>query len=144
MNIAPEVLAVVRQWVEKAEHDLKNAEYTLTMDTEECPYDTICFHAQQCADKYLKALLTFQGIDFPKSHDLTELVALIPQSFRIEFPKGELEELNPYAIETRYPGDWESYEREDAVRAIEVAKKVRQAIHRHLPPQVVNDKEEEG
>ena len=47
MNMRPEVIHVVRQWVQKAEHDLKNAEHTLTLE-DDCPFDTVCFHAQQC------------------------------------------------------------------------------------------------
>jgi len=46
--------------------------HTLMLD-ENCPYDTICFHAQQCVEKYLKALLTSTHTDFPKTHDLIEL-----------------------------------------------------------------------
>ena len=52
-----------------------NAEHTLTMG-EDCPYDTVCFHTQQCVEKYLKALLTYLSIDFPKIHDVGELSAL--------------------------------------------------------------------
>ena len=38
--------AVAREWVEKAENDLRNATHTLKM-TRDCPTDTACFHAQQ-------------------------------------------------------------------------------------------------
>lgn len=57
------VLAVTREWVDKAENDLKNAAHTLTMG-EKCPTDTVCFHAQQCVEKYLKAFLVCSGIEF--------------------------------------------------------------------------------
>ena len=66
-----ELLSVVRQWVQKAENDLKNAAYTLRMG-KDCPTDTVCFHAQQCAEKYLKALLVLQGLDFPRTHDMSQ------------------------------------------------------------------------
>ena len=56
MSERPEPRAAVRLWVEKAEHDLRNAEYVLTL-AERRPFDTVCFHCQQCAEKYLKALL---------------------------------------------------------------------------------------
>lgn len=56
------VIAVVREWVMKAENDLKNAGHTLKMG-EECPTDTICFHAQQCVEKYLKAFLVGKDIN---------------------------------------------------------------------------------
>ena len=69
MSAPPEVLSLVRQWVEKAEEDLLTAEHTLTLE-DDCPYGTVCFHAQQCAEKYLKALLTLHAIPFPKIYDL--------------------------------------------------------------------------
>lgn len=47
---------VVREWVAKAENDLKNATHTLRLGTD-CPTDNVCFHTQQCVEKYLKALL---------------------------------------------------------------------------------------
>ncbi len=59
-------LGVVRAWFKKAENDLINAENTIKMDAP--PTDTICFHAQQCAEKYLKGFLTFHQIGFPKTH----------------------------------------------------------------------------
>jgi hypothetical protein len=65
-----QVITVVGEWVKKAENDSKNAAYTLEMD-DECPTDTVCFHAQQVVEKYLKALLAFKGIPFPKSHNIS-------------------------------------------------------------------------
>lgn len=67
-----EPLQVARQWVEKAEEDLTNAQHTLTLK-ERCPYGTICFHAQQVAEKYLKSLLIYCEIPFPRSHDLLDV-----------------------------------------------------------------------
>ena len=68
-------LEIVSQWVEKAEHDLRNAEHTLTLQ-EDCPFDTVCYHAQQCAEKYLKAFLISKSQDFPRTHDLRLLLQL--------------------------------------------------------------------
>ena len=56
MNERPELRHVVAQWVSRAEEDLTAAEYLLTMG-EQCPFATVCFHAQQVVEKYLKALL---------------------------------------------------------------------------------------
>ena len=134
MNVPPEVMVVAGQWAEKAEHDLRNAEHTLALE-EDCPFDTICFHAQQCVEKYLKALLTRREIEFARTHDLTELFALLPEDARSAIPPTGLAELNPYAVETRYPGDWEPVTREDAVRAVAIAREVREAARRLLPPQ---------
>src|SRR5437016_4501290 len=66
---------IVREWVIKAEHDLANAAHTLTLG-KQCPTDTVAFHAQQCAEKYIKAMLVLSGITVPKVHDLEQLVKI--------------------------------------------------------------------
>jgi HEPN domain-containing protein len=126
---------IVRLWVEKAEHDLLNIDNNLTAS--HVPWDTVCFHAQQGAEKYLKALLTQYGVAFPKIHDLTELVALLPADARPVLPPGILEALNPYAIETRYPGVWEPIERDEALRAVAAVRLVRDAVRPLLSPIVL-------
>ena len=128
-----EIVKVVRQWIERAEEDLRAAEYTLTLK-ENCPFGTICFHAEQCVEKYLKALLVFKGIDFPKTHNIPEVLALIPASVRPVLSAEEQEQLTDYATVLRYPGDWEPITREDAEAAVEVARRVREAVRKHLPP----------
>ena len=120
MTAPPELLSLVRQWVEKAEEDLRTAEHTLTLE-KDCPYGTVCFHAQQCAEKYLKALLVFHAILFPKIHDLLELVPLVPRALALGIQLADVAEVNRYAIEGRYPGEWEPIMREDAEAAVKAA-----------------------
>ncbi len=74
-------ITVAHEWVTKAESDLRAATYLLEPRARR-PTDVVCFHAQQCAEKYTKALLTFQGTDFPKTHDIERLIALLPVSLR--------------------------------------------------------------
>jgi HEPN domain-containing protein len=136
MSTPREALAVIRQWVEKAEHDLKNAEHTLQLTTD-CPLDTVCFHAQQCAEKYLKALLTTRGVHFPRTHDLSELIARLPNEIRSQLNTFDAVELNPYAVEGRYPGDWEPVAREEANRAVELARRIRATCRTHLPSEAL-------
>ncbi len=131
MNGPPEVIRQIRQWVEKAEHDFTTAEYMLTL-LENCPFDTVCFHAQQCAEKYLKGFLTFRSIDFPKTHDLVILLNLVGGSPVLGVDLN-VEPLNRYPVEARYPGDWESFTREEAEEAVKLARKVREAVRKHLP-----------
>ena len=122
----------VRQWIEKAEHDIRNAEHTLTLK-KNCPFDTVCFHAQQCAEKYLKALLVSRSIDFPKTHDLRILMQLVPKEVKLGLRMNEVLPLNRYTIEARYPGDWEPITRKEAKEALAIARMVRQAVRVHLP-----------
>jgi HEPN domain-containing protein len=131
MSERPDPLRIAKQWAEKAEHDLTVAQHTLRLE-KSCPYDMVCFHAQQCAEKYLKALLSFQKIDFPKTHDLTELLALLPVNLQSGFPPEELADLNPYAVEGRYPGEMETEDRTDAKSAIELSLKVRSVVRKIL------------
>ncbi len=66
MSVPPEVEAVAVGWVLRARNDLKAAEYLLTL-ADGCPFDAVCFHAQQCAEKYLKALLTSHAVAFERT-----------------------------------------------------------------------------
>ncbi len=122
--------------MEKAENDLKNAAHTLKMGTD-CPTDTVCFHAQQVVEKYLKALLVFRGISFPKIHNIEELVALLPARDHPELPEAEQDRLTDYATVTRYPGDDEPISLTEARRAVELARRVRAAVRRLLPKETL-------
>jgi HEPN domain-containing protein len=129
MPEADERLIVTRQWIQKAENDLKNAAYTLQMG-KECPTDTVCFHAQQCVEKYLKALLVFQGTDFPRTHDISQLLALLPDGVRPLMTVEEQARLTDYATITRYPGDYELISLAETRQAIRLARRVRSGIRR--------------
>jgi HEPN domain-containing protein len=125
----------VRQWIEKADHDLLNAEHTLTL-VDDCPFDTVCFHAQQCVEKYLKGWLAFRGIDVPRSHDLVVLLNLaMPTGLRAIHTQ-DIQPLNRYTIEARYPGDWDPIDRSEAERAVTVARRVREIVRSFLPSHI--------
>ncbi len=111
------------QWASKAEHDFRKAEYTLALQ-EDCPFDTVCFHAQQCAEKYLKALLLKVGSEPPRTHDLRLLLQRLPADVAVLFRMEDIVELNRYSIEARYPGEWEEIPRAEAERAVVLARAV--------------------
>ncbi|MCL6542641.1 MAG: HEPN domain-containing protein, partial [Roseiflexus sp.] len=58
-------------WIRRAESDLKIGRDELV--TEDPATDAICFHMQQCAEKYLKAFLIFHGKEIPRTHDIAFL-----------------------------------------------------------------------
>ena len=128
------VLEVVRGWVEKAENDLKNASISLKAGPE-CPSDTVAFHAQQCAEKYLKALLTFRQIEFPRTHDIGELVVSSEIGTGLSVEEQRL--LTAYATVTRYPGDYDPVSLTEARRAVSLARRVRTAVRKVLPRQTL-------
>ena len=136
MSEANEILAIARDWVQKAENDLKNAAYTLGMG-EDCPTDTVCFHAQQCVEKYLKAFLVLKSINFPKAHDIKELIVLLPSNSRPKLTPEEQRRLTDYATVTRYPGDYEPISLAEARRAVKIARRVRNEIRKLLPKEML-------
>ena len=123
MTGQPSVAELVKQWLLKARSDLRTAEHTLGL-TEDCPYDTVCFHAHQCVEKSLKAVLVASQIPFRKTHDLEELFLLLPPAVPVPVSLGELTRLSPHATDTRYPGAWAWPEKREGEWAVEVARRV--------------------
>lgn len=129
----------VGQWIEKAEHDLRNAEHTLTIRDEECPFDTVCFHAQQCVEKYLKGWLISRRLDVPRSHDLVVLLNLtLAAGFR-GVSTQDVQPLNRYTIEARYPGDWDPIGRPETEQAVATARRVRESVRALLPREALEE-----
>ncbi len=119
-------------WVEKAEHDLLAIDSMLA--AERVPWDVVCFHAQQAAEKLLKAFLVQHGIVPTKTHDV---VFLLKSCARIDSALAMLEEdcqtLAQYTADPRYPGGSYEPEEEDAREMVEAARRVRSAILERLP-----------
>lgn len=132
LALDPDVLAVILQWVEKAEHDLTTASYTLRLRAN-CPTDTVCFHAQQCVEKYFKALLVLNDVEFGRTHHISALLTLLPPSIRPQMTPEEQERFTEYAVTTRYPGDYDPITREEAKQAVQIARRVRNQVRRRLP-----------
>ena len=125
------IYAVAREWTAKADNDLANAVQALRLK-KRCPTDTVCFHAQQCVEKYLKGLLILRGIAFPKTHNIEELLFLVPAELRPDLEPQEQARLTAYATVTRYPGDYEPIPLAEARRAVQTARPVRQEIRQVL------------
>ena len=114
-------LAVVSEWIHRAEGDLTNATHVLKL-LRQCPTETVAFHAQQCVEKYLKAALTFYGIDFPKVHDIEKLVRLLPADALAFFSVTEQRTLTSYAVTARYPGDFDPISLDEAREAVQITR----------------------
>jgi HEPN domain-containing protein len=121
---------------QKAEEDFTTAQYLLTLK-EKCPFGIVTFHAQQCAEKYLKALLTLHAVPFPKTHDLPELLSRVPEDLSLAFIPFDVGLLNRYAVEGRYPGDWDPITQADAEQAVALARTVREQIRIYLPKETL-------
>src|SRR4051794_6516358 len=92
-----------REWVKKAKADWKAA--SRLAEGNEPLHDIVCFHCQQLAEKYLKALLEELGQTIPKTHDLDDLYLALPSFHAKLHPlRRGLVFLTDFAVDTRYPG----------------------------------------
>ena len=124
---------VARGLILKAESDLEALAVMLESGK---ALDTACFHAQQAAEKHLKAFLSFNDIIFPKTHSIEELVGLCAT---IDAQFADLADetvfLTDYAVELRYDvGFWP--EKEEVEAAFEAASKIRQLVLSKLPEEM--------
>ncbi len=121
--IDPVLKTLVEQWFVKSRQDLWMGKTAI--EHTGAPYDMIAFHAQQAVEKCLKGLLTFYQIDFPKTHDINELVKLLgkvwdPLPGAIE----SADDLTDYAVMTRYPHEFEEVSKSEAKQALDAALEV--------------------
>ena len=123
---------IAKQWLAKAESDLLNADNNLK--AENVPYDTVCFHCQQAAEKMLKAYLVARGKEYPISHDLLlileRIMSLDPRAEKL---RDALVLLIPYAVEVRYPDDYSMPSAEDTRQARQAVQEVRHWLKEKCP-----------
>jgi HEPN domain-containing protein len=136
LAIDPEFNSLIHEWVQKAENDLVTAVQVLKLGRLS-PSDTVCFHAQQCVEKYVKALLVSHRRDFPRTHDLRVLLALLPVAAKPDLIPEEQVLLSRYATVTRYPGDYEPIRLAEARAAVKIARRVRRQVRRRLPKEAL-------
>lgn len=120
----------VAEWVSKAEGDFLTAGRELR--ARKSPnYDAVCFHTQQCAEKYLKAVLQENNERIPKIHFLLELLAMVLKfDGSYEFLKADLQILEDYSVRFRYPGHFA--EKDEAQSAYAAAGTTRKFIRQKL------------
>jgi HEPN domain-containing protein len=115
------------KWFKKAENDLLVIKNNLSAN--EIPIDACCFHAQQAAEKYLKAYLVSKQIHFPKTRDLQSLLNLcieVNSSFKTILEPAI--KLSDYAIAPRYPDAFDDLALNDAINAQQDAVSIKEFI----------------
>jgi|SRR5215211_5930609 len=117
----PERSGEVSSWLRFAEEDLEVAE--VIIEQEQAPR-AACFHAQQCAEKAIKASLIFLGVPFRKVHDLELLSQELPDDWTLSKDPERLSELTVWAVEPRYPGDFPEASEDDAKTAVDQAREI--------------------
>ena len=121
----------VLDWFKKADSDLRAAEVLIRV--EEPSADIVCFHTQQCVEKYLKGFLSFHETEFAKTHDLVELL-IGCEDIDPSFTKWEAicRSLTIYAVASQYPDDPHEYSVTEAEEAISHANDIKDFVRRKV------------
>jgi HEPN domain-containing protein len=136
----PERVEETRRWIRFAREDLEVA--GLLIEQRSVPR-AACFHAQQVAEKALKALLIARDTEYPRTHELFGLSRLLPEALDPGISDEELVGLSKWAVEPRYPGDMLEATREDAEAAVEQARNVYETALKDLEAHGYDQKDEE-
>lgn len=119
MSETQRIHKVVKQWLEHAEEDVRLAKHAFKLSSSR-PYKLIAFHAQQCAEKYLKAFLALKKVDFPYTHNISLLLEISSKHAEWVSDLRQAETLTDYAVTARYPGP-EKVTKKDAELAVKIA-----------------------
>lgn len=111
-----------RRWLQQAREDLEVADRE-----RDHVYRIACFHAQQAAEKAIKAILMYDGIRFDfgrQGHDLDALRLKVPIGWRLHSYAVSLADLTIWGTERRYPGDLPDATHGDVQKALGIARQV--------------------
>ena len=131
-------LETANTWLKRAKSNMARAKAGRV--SSEILFEDLCFDAQQAVEKALKSLCVIHEIVFPKTHDIAYLIELLEEK-NVTVPEDvqNAKILTGYAVETRYPGDYEPVDEDDYFKAIEIAEKVLRWVKKgmdkeQLPP----------
>ncbi|MGE5682602.1 MAG: HEPN domain-containing protein [Bacillota bacterium] len=118
----PDNVQSAKNWLKRAKSNLVRAQMT---KPEDVFWEDLCYDAQQCAEKSLKALLIFHQVKFRYVHDIGELLKTLKVN-GISYPDdfNEAVILTDYAVETRYPIVSEPVTEEEYKEAVRIAELV--------------------
>ncbi len=122
-----------QSWLAKARNDLQCIRNNLIAAT--IPWDTVAFHAQQAAEKMLKAFLVSRGQTVPRTHDLGRLLGeCLVAGAPLSALSADCDLLTPYAVVMRYPGLQPDVDEHEARKAVDAANRIHTAVLALIPP----------
>ncbi len=123
-------LEYIRNWIFRADEDIDVMQNLI--ETGPKPFtSTICFHAQQAVEKYLKAFLAFHLVDFPRTHDL-DFLLIECQKCDGEGFDIDLKSLTEFGVSVRYPDDFYIPEEKEAIEYFKIANKIKETVKRKI------------
>ena len=118
----------IKNWLFRANEDIAVIK-SLVNDGAEFYISSICFHAQQASEKFLKAFLAYHDVDFPRTHDLDFLLLecqkINKEAFQIDFKS-----LTDFGVSVRYPDDFYIPDEEEALEYRDTAISVKEIVEK--------------
>jgi len=109
---------LVEQWLIYAKSDLELARVDLP---DSVLLETLCYHAQQAAEKSLKAILVYYSVSVPRTHNIGTLIDLLEEYIDVPESIRDVAILTEYAVSSRYPTFSEPVDRNDYELALQLA-----------------------
>jgi HEPN domain-containing protein len=132
--VEPAIEYLMSVWIRKADGDLRAAEVlAANVPTDGAIREAVGFHCQQAVEKYVKALLTFYQVEFPKTHEIKKLLLLLGtvNPAAADALDGT-HWLTPFGVDVRYADDAAQMLPGDEIRAIESARLAKDVVLRIL------------
>ena len=121
-----------RQWLARATEDLRAAQHGLAAEPPLA--EDVCFHAQQAAEKVLKAYLTWKGIEFERTHRIAYLIDMGARAdAELGALHGEADALTLYAVRFRYPHPGSAPTTDEAREAMQIPRRVCDFVLERMP-----------
>ena len=120
----------LRNWLFRAKEDIAVIDSLFKSDPV-LYASTICFHAQQAVEKFLKAFLVYNNIDFPRTHDIDFLLLECQKIDKKSFDL-DLGSLSEFGVSIRYPDDFYIPDKEETLQYRDIAHKTQEIVERKI------------
>jgi len=120
----------LKGWLAKANSDFRTLEL-LVNSKEDLITESICFHSQQCVEKFLKSFLISHNKRFDETHNLDYLRKLCTE-LDLDFIKFDFQMLRPYAVQIRYGNDLYIPSDDEALKSYKIALEVKHFVLQKL------------
>lgn len=124
--MTPDQIEYLKNWLFRANEDIAVIKY-LSKSELESYQSTICMHAQQAVEKFLKAFLVYHNIDFPRTHDVDVLLKQCQKIDTKDFII-DLGSLAVFGLKLRYPDDFYIPDKNETIQNIATALKIKDII----------------
>ena len=122
-----EKVEYIRNWLFRANEDIAVINNLINTGVENYT-STICFHAQQASEKFLKAYLVNHDVDFPRTHDLDFLLLECQKLNKESFNDINLKDLTEFGVSVRYPDDFYIPSVSETLEYHKIAKEIKAIV----------------